>query len=179
MNVKDAIEKRKSIRKFKEKEVPDEVINEVIDAARRAPSGHNLQPWHFIVVKSKEKLLEFKEQGVFNQKEMYEVPAIIVCCAEKESYSPDSIKKYEDGMPLINLSIASAFLVLRATELGLGTCFVAWSDKEKIKEILGIPKDIVIPYVIIMGYPNEEPKPRGRKELNEVMSFEKWKYDRN
>jgi nitroreductase len=174
MNVKDAIEKRKSIRKFKEKEVPDEVIKEVIDAARRAPSGHNLQSWHFIIVKTKETKLEFKKQGVFNQEEMYKAPVIIVCCAEKESYSTDSIKKYEEGMPLINLSLASAFLVLRATELGLGTCFVAWSDKEKIKEILGIPKGIIIPYVIVMGYPDEEPKPRGRKGLNEVMSFEKW-----
>jgi nitroreductase len=77
-------------------------------------------------------------------------------------------------MSLINLSLASAFLVLRATELGLGTCFVAWVDKEKIKKILYIPKDIIIPYAIVMGYPNENPKSRGRKELNEIMSFEKW-----
>jgi len=174
MNVKEAIEKRKSIRKFKEKEVPDKIIKEVIDASRRAPSGHNLQSWHFIVVKKGDTKSEFEKQNVFNQREMCEAPVIIVCCTEKESYSPDSIKKYEDGMPLINLSLASAFLVLRATELGLGTCFVAWCDKERIKKILGIPEDIVIPYVIVMGYPDEEPKPRGRKELNEVMSFEKW-----
>jgi len=77
-------------------------------------------------------------------------------------------------MPLINLSLASAFLVLRATELGLGTCFVAWADKEKIKKILDIPENIIIPYVIAMGYTDEEPKPKERKELNEIMNFEKW-----
>jgi nitroreductase len=174
MDVKKAIAKRKSIRKFKEKEVPDKIIKEVIDAARRAPSSHNLQPWHFIVVKNKENLLKFKEQDIFVQKWLYESPVIIVCCAEKESYSSDSIKKHEKELPLINLSLASAFLVLRATELGLGTCFVAWFDKEKIKKILDIPKDIIIPYTIVMGYPNENPEPRGRKELNEIMSFEKW-----
>lgn len=174
MDVKKAIEIRKSIRRFKEKEVPNKIIKEVIDAARRAPSGHNLQSWHFIVVKSKEKLLRFKEREVFNQKELYESPVVIVCCTEKEPYSPHSIKKYEREISLINLSLASAFLVLRATELGLGTCFVAWCDKEKIKKILGIPEDIIMPYIIVMGYPNENPKSRGRKELNKIMSFDKW-----
>jgi nitroreductase len=174
MDVKDAIEKRKSIRKFKEKEVPDEVIKEVIDAARQAPSGHNLQSWHFVVVKSKENFLKFKEQKVFVRDWVYEAPVIIVCCSEKEAYSPNSIKEHEVSMPLINLSLASAFLVLRATELGLGTCFVAWADKEKVKKILGIPDDIIVPYVIAMGYPDEEPESSGRKELDEIMSFEKW-----
>jgi len=173
MDVKEAIEIRKSIRKFKEKEVPDKIIREVIDAARRAPSGHNLQPWRFIVVKKKENL-KFKEQKVFVRDWVYEAPVVIICCSEKEAYSPNSIKEHEVSMPLINLSLASAFLVLRATELGLGTCFVAWADKEKVKKILGIPDDIIVPYVIAMGYPDEEPESSGRKELDEIMSFEKW-----
>ncbi len=173
MDVKKAIEKRKSIRKFKKKEVPDKLIKEVIDAARKAPSGHNLQPWHFVVIKSKEKLLRFKEHGVFVREWVNEAPVIIVCCADK-AYSPNSIKEHEENMPMINLSLASAFLVLRATELGLGTCFVAWCDKEKIKKILGIPENIMIPYVIAMGYNDEKPEPRERKKLNEIMSFEKW-----
>jgi nitroreductase len=174
MHVKEAIEKRKSIRRFKEKKVPNKIIKEAIDAARRAPSGHNLQPWHFVVVKNKESLREFKEQNVFKQEKFYQAPVVIVCCTEKEAYSPDSIKKHEVEMPLINLSLASAFLVLRATELGLGTCFVAWVDKEKIKKILDIPEDKVIPYIIVMGYPDEKPKPRGRKEMKEIMSFDRW-----
>jgi len=174
MDVKEAIKKRKSIRKFKKKEVPDNLIKEVIDAARKAPSGHNLQPWHFVVIKSKEKLLRFKEQGVFVREWVCEAPVIIVCCAEKEAYSPHSIKEHEENMSMINLSLASAFLVLRATELGLGTCFVAWCYKEKIKKILGVPENIMIPYVIAMGYPDEEPEPKERKELKEIMNFEKW-----
>jgi len=174
MDVKEAIENRKSIRRFKEKEVPDELIKEVIDAARQAPSGHNLQPWHFVVVKKKENLLKFREQKVFVREWVYEAPVVIVCCSEKEAYSPNSIKEHEESISLINLSLASAFLVLRATELGLGTCFVAWADKEKIKKILDIPEDIIIPYVIVMGYPDEESEPRERKELDEIMSFEKW-----
>jgi len=174
MNVKEAIEKRKSIRKFKVKEVPDDIIKEVIDAARRAPSGHNLQSWHFVVVKDNKSLLKFREQKVFVRDWVCDAPVIIVCCAERGAYSPNSIKEHEESISLINLSLASAFLVLRATELGLGTCFVAWADKEKIKKILSIPENIVIPYVVVMGYPDEEPESKGRKELKEIMSFEKW-----
>jgi nitroreductase len=174
MDVKKAIEVRRSIRRFKEKEVPDRVISEVIDAARRAPSGRNLQPWRFLVVKSKRNLLKFKKYGVFFQEEMHQAPVVIVCCVKKNPYSIHSIRRLEREMPHINLSIASAFLVLRATELGLGTCFVAWADKEKIRKILSIPKDFMIPYVIVMGYPNENPDPRGRKELKEIMDFENW-----
>jgi nitroreductase len=172
MDVKEAIEKRRSIKKFKEKEVPDKLIKEIIDAARRAPSARNLQPWHFVVVKNKENILKFKENNVFGQKDVYEVPVIIVCCAEKEASPPHSGMEEE---PLINLSLASAFLVLRATELGLGTCFVAWFDKEKIKKILNIPENVIVPYIIVMGYPDEEPKTKERKNLNEIMSFEEWK----
>ena len=171
MNVKEAIEKRKSVRKFKKKEVPDKIIKEVIDAARLAPSGHNLQPWHFVVVKN---LLKLKEQKVFVRDWVYDSPVIIVCCSEKEAYSPNSIKEHECNMSLIDLSLASESLVLRATELGLGTCFVAWCDKNKLKKILSIPENMIVPYVIAMGYSDEEPEPRERKELEEIMSFEKW-----
>lgn len=174
MNVKDAIKKRRAIRKFKIKEVPEKLINEVINAARLAPSGHNLQSWNFVVVKDKKMKTKFKENNIFIQKEMYDAPVIIVCCADKEVYSKHSITRYEISMNLINLSISSAFLVLRATELGLGTCFVAWVNKEKIKKLLKIPEEIIVPYVIIMGYPAEKPKPRSRKKLNEIIHFEKW-----
>ena len=164
MDVKKAVEIRKSIRRFKEKEVPDKVIKEVIDAARRAPSSHNQQPWHFIAVK-KNSLLKLKEQKVFVADWIYKAPVVIACCSEKDD---------EEHMSIINLSLASAFLVLRATELGLGTCFVARLDKEKIKNILGVPKDAIVPYVIVMGYPDEKLEPKEKKKLEEIMSFEKW-----
>lgn len=174
MDVKTAIKKRKSIRLFKEKIVPDHLITEVVDAARRAPSGHNLQPWNFVIVKDKKTKLKFRENNIFIQKEMYKAPVVIVCCTNKSAYSKHSIKRLEDAMNIVNLSLSSAFIVLRATELGLGTCFVAWCDKEKIKKTLKIPKQIIIPYVIVMGYPAEHPKPRSRKKLSEIIHFEKW-----
>ncbi|MBU3897184.1 MAG: nitroreductase family protein [Nanoarchaeota archaeon] len=174
MNVKNAIKERKSIRKFKEKSISNSLIKEVIDAARKAPSSHNLQPWNFVVVKDKKKILEFEENDIFIQKEMYKTPVIIVCCVDDNPYSKHSNRKLEIAMNFINLSLASAFLVLRATELGLGTCYVAWCNKEKIKKLLNIPKEVIVPYVIVMGYPAENPSPTNRKKLSEIMHFEKW-----
>ncbi|MBT7402163.1 nitroreductase, partial [Candidatus Woesearchaeota archaeon] len=68
----------------------------------------------------------------------------------------------------IDLSIASSFLALRATELGLGSVFVAWIRRDKIKEVLNIPKEYIIPFVLPIGYPAEDPSPKPRKKLNEI-----------
>ena len=81
--------------------------------------------------------------------------------------------KAEDKFPLRDLaigdiSIASQNLVLRATELGLGSCYVGLLSREKIKRILGIPKKYMIPYVITLGYADEEPGVRTLKSMDEV-----------
>ncbi|MDD5181667.1 MAG: nitroreductase family protein [Candidatus Nanoarchaeia archaeon] len=174
MDVELAIKKRKSIRRFENEEVSDILVEEVIKAAKQAPSSHNLQNWHFVVVKDKKTKEKFMEQNVFVQKEICDAPVIIVCCADKEAYSKHSIREHETNMQLVNLSLASAFLVLRATELELGTCFVAWCNKEKIKKLLGIPRSKVIPFVIVMGHPAENPEPRSRKSLGKILHKEKW-----
>ena len=177
MDVKKAIKKRKSIRKFKSRNVPDKLIKEIIDAARLAPSAHNFQPWHFIVISDKGILKKFKEDKVFVQPEMYKAPIVIICCTNPNVYSGSYNKKLENTKiisSIRDLALSSSFLVLRAAELGLGTCFVAWIDKEKVKNIVGIPNNIIVPYIIVMGYPDEKPKPRGRKELSEILHKEKW-----
>jgi len=173
MDVKAAIEKRQSIRKYQDKEVPGDMINELIHAAILAPSGNNAQPFKFLVVKDKEIKEKLRKNNIFYQDFVYNAPIIIVCCAD-----PNAYKKNIDGLDDQNhlravrdLSIASAFLVLRATELELGTCFIGWVQKEKIKEILNIPKDFLIPYVITVGFHDEPPKQRVRKNIEELLLY--------
>ena len=179
MDVKKAIQKRQSIRKFKDTIISDKLIKEVLDAARMAPSGNNAQPSRFIIVRDKKTKAKLKENDIFVQQEMYKAPVIIVCCGDPDTYPRGKfVKDYDDPefnrRALRDLSIASGYLVLRAKELGLGTCFVGWIKKEKIKEILGIPKRFVVPYIIVMGYPAEKPAPRGRKKLKEILHWEEW-----
>ena len=99
-----------------------------------------------------------------------DAPLIIVCCADPAQYPKSAdVDESPDNYAYIDLSIAASFLVLRATELGLGTVFVAWIYRDKIKKILNLPENYIIPFVIPIGYPAEDPISKPRKDLNEII----------
>ena len=173
MDVKEAISKRRSIRKYQRKEVPLDLIKEMIDAARLAPSGSNAQPCRYYLVKDNETKEKLRENRIFEQDFVYQAPALIVCCSDVRAYS-QGIKGWSEEnetRALRDLSIASAFLVLRATELGLATCYVGWMKKDKIKDVLDIPRHYLVPFVIAVGYAGEQPKPLPRKSIDEVLEL--------
>ncbi len=173
MDVKEAISKRRSIRKYKRKGVPLNLIRELIDAARLAPSGSNTQPCRYYIVKDEETKGRLKENRIFEQDFVYLAPVIIVCCSDVQSYR-QGVKGWSEEnekRALRDLSIASAFLVLRATELGLATCYVGWMKKDKIKDVLDIPRHYIVPFVIAVGYANEQPKPLPRKSIDEILEL--------
>ncbi|MFH1364432.1 MAG: nitroreductase family protein [Candidatus Aenigmatarchaeota archaeon] len=171
MDVKEAIQKRRSIRKYQKKEVPDELIKGVLDAARLSPSAHNAQPWKFFVVADPETKEKLRKNKIFHQDFVYTAPVIIICCADPDAYK--ELNEWKDHKKqhysLIDISIASSSLVLRAAELGLGTCFIGWMEKEKVKDVLNIPKDYMTPYAITLGYPDENPKPRSRNSMETII----------
>jgi len=177
MDVKKAIKKRRSIRKYRDKKISNVLVKELINAARLAPSAYNAQPSRFFIVKSISVKQKLKENNIFKQDFVYTAPIIIVCCADqnvfpKERFEPIYSNPREIGGELgavRDLSIATQNLVLRATELGLGTCYVGLVNRNKIKEILAIPKNCVVPFVITVGYPAEKPKPTPRKKLKEFV----------
>lgn len=170
MDVQQAINIRKSIRKYKNKRISDEIINELLDAARKAPSAKNVQSHKYFIVKDKVVKNKLIEVGAFKQPYVNDAPLIIICCADPSQY-PKSVDVDETPInyAFIDLSIAASFLVLRATELGLGTVFVAWIYRDKIKEILNLPKNYIIPFIIPIGYPSEDPMPKPRKDLKEII----------
>ena len=86
MDVKDAILNRRSIRWYKDSKIPDQVVAEVLDAARCAPSGCNAQPWRFVVVDERAAVERLKLKHAFPQAFVYEAPAIIVCCGDPSAY---------------------------------------------------------------------------------------------
>ncbi len=171
MDVKKTIEKRRSIRSYKNEKLSNEIIKELIEAVRLAPSGNNAQPSRYYIVKDDETKDLLRNNEIIRDEWVYNAPAIIVCCADSNAYTkfvegwdePNEIRAIRD------LSIASSYLVLRATELGLGTCYCGWIKKEEIKTLLNIPKEYVVPYVIAVGYPNENPKQRPRKKFDEIL----------
>ena len=171
MDVKKAIETRRSIRKYLPKPVSEELIYELIDAARLAPSGNNAQPGKYLIVNDDKTKNVLKKNEVFTQSFVYTAPTIIFCCANPNAYKKNitGIDNSNDMRAIRDLTIASQNIVLRATELGLGTCYVGWVDENKSKELLSIPKDYILPYVITVGYANETPNARPRKTIDEIL----------
>lgn len=170
MNIKEAIDTRKSIRKYKDRPIPEEIINELLDAARKAPSAKNAQSHRYFIVKDKKTKDKLIKNGAFKQPFVNEAPLIIVCCADPGQYPKSAdVDESPGNYALIDLSIATSFLILRATELGLGTVFVAWIYRDKIRKVLNIPKNYIIPFVIPIGYPAENPAPKSRKDLSDIL----------
>lgn len=165
MEVMKAIMKRRSIRRFKKEPIPDELINKVMEAARLAPSGSNKQPWHFIIVRDAETKSKL---GLHKWAE--EAPVVIVCCIDPE----------EGRWYIIDGSIAFEHMVLEATSLGLGTCWMGrfyenlGETDERIKKVLGIPNHMRVLAVTPLGYPDETPDPTERKRFDEVVHHERF-----
>jgi nitroreductase len=169
MDVFEAIMKRKSIRKYKNTEVEDEKLKKILKSAQIAPSAANRQEWKFIVVKSKETRDSLVD-AAYGQKFVGEAPVTIVACStESERVMPCGQHAYT-----VDLSIAMSFMILEATELDLGTCWLGAFDEKIVKQILDIPEEIRVPAMFTLGYADENPAPRPRKALDDVVCYEKY-----
>jgi nitroreductase len=197
MELIDVINQRRSIRKFKNDPIPDELIDELLEAARLAPSGSNIQPWRFVVVKSEE--IKTKLDEVTPYKFALKAPVLFVCCSDLnaletrgkrvnelmemgaftdvEMDDPNS-GKYKGsvgesisikGYLAMNVAIAIEHIALRATDLGLGTCWIGRVDSEKTKQILGLSDDFQVVMLLPIGYPAQDPRQRPRLSKEEIV----------
>jgi nitroreductase len=161
LRFEEVIEKRRSIRRYKDTPVPKEKIFRVLEAARVAPSAGHRQPWHFIVVEEKETIRKLAKSEW-----AAEAPVMIVGLADQVA-SP--------GWCLNDLGIAIEHIVLAAANLGLGTCWMGQTGREDmIKSLLGIPDNFKVVAVVPVGVPDETPAPKERKSLDAIVSWEKY-----
>jgi nitroreductase len=169
MNVFEAIEKRRSIRKFKPDPIKDEDLRKILEAGRLAPSGGNRQPWYFIVVRD----LETKRAlsiAANNQKFIADAGAVIVALGDL-SASPAKMpyKLSSTRMPhLQDPMIAVEHMVLASTAIGYGTCWIGAFNQEEVKKILKIPENLAVVALLPIGVPDESPSPRPRKAFKEI-----------
>jgi len=169
MNVREAIEKRRSIRAYEAKDIEPEKLARVLEAAHLAPSARNRQDWKFIIVKDpkiKEKLATIAR----NQKFIAEAPVVIVACG----IDCDYIMSCGQPAYTVDVSIAMSYITLQAVEEGLGTCWIGAFKEEEVKELLGIPKDVRIVGMLPLGYPLEVPPPKPRKPLSQIIVEDRW-----
>lgn len=169
MSILEVIRKRRSIRRYREDPIPEGVLRRVLEAARLAPSGKNLQPWKFIIVRDpglKEKVAEASLRQYFIAK----APLIIVACGFPDrcySHMGRYMKSWS-----VDVAIALEHLILQAQEENLGTCWIGAFEEEKVKAILNVPGEVKVLALTPLGYPAESPPFRGRKDLEEVISYD-------
>jgi nitroreductase len=187
MEVLEAIKTRRSIRKYKSTPVDDKTVERILEAARWAPSWHNFQCWRFIVVRDSEirnrladTAIEVAEGKPNRGAEAMRVtPIAIVACAERRRsgyFAREPRKPVTDkgDWYMYDVALAMQNLVLAAHSLGLGTVNVGAFDAIKAAKILGVPEGFAVVSMTPLGYPDQEPAPRPRKELAEIVFYDKF-----
>lgn len=169
MDVMTAIKERRSIRRYSQQPVEDEKLLKVLEAARLSPSAKNAQAWKFIVVRDKKAIAKIASTSKYTF--IGQAPIILVSCGtEAESVMLCGQYRYT-----VDLSIATAYMILEAYEQGLGTCWIGSFDETKVKEILGIPENVRVVAITPLGYPLEVPVQRPRKSLEDIVCYELYK----
>lgn len=170
MKFSQLITKRYSVRKYVEQPVENEKLLQVLEAARLAPTAVNFQPFHLLVFREKEKRERLLE--TYKRDWIKSAPVIILACADHSQ----SWKRSMDGKDSADIDVAIAVdhMTLQAVELGLGTCWVCNFDAKKCTEILELPSHIEPLVMLPLGYPADNPREKKRKELNEIVHWEKF-----
>jgi len=169
MNLLETIKSRRSIREFQKKEIPEEIIEKLIEALIWAPSAENLQSRKFYFVfnqEIKEKLAE----AAFGQSFIGQAPLVIVGCTD-EKISKRYGERGKELYSICDVAMSIQNIMLLAQNLGLGTCPVGAFDEEEVSKILNIPKSLRPIIIVPIGYPAEKPSPPPRVSKNKAVEF--------
>ncbi len=169
MQFSELAEKRYSVRSYKPDPVEDHKLLQVLEAARMAPTAANRQPFRFIVIRTAGREAELSR--IYDRPWFVQAPVVICACG-----IPASAWTRLDGKNYCNIDVAIAMdhLVLAATDLGLGTCWIAGFDPTVAREVLGLPDNVEPIAFTPLGYPNDQPRQKRRKPLAELVNYERW-----
>lgn len=165
------IKKRHCVRKFQDKPVEREKLEKILFAATSAPSAGNVQDWRFVVVKDKE-LRSQLSAAALGQEQIAKAPVVIVVCSNLEEISARYGQRGKELYSIQNAAAATQNLLLAATDLGLGACWVGAFEEKEVKKILQLSENYRPLALIPLGYPAERPIGHTKKDLNKVV---RWK----
>ncbi|OGW79863.1 MAG: nitroreductase [Omnitrophica bacterium RIFCSPLOWO2_12_FULL_44_17] len=164
METLNCISARACVRKYTSKAIPKDMIEKLIDAGRRAPTARAIEPWEFIVVTDKETLSSLSKIAEYGRFIKEAACCIAVYCKYTKYY-------LEDG------SAASENILLAATDLGLGACWVAGDKKPYVTDVsklLDVPEEFKLISLIPLGWPVEKVEQKKNRKLKDVLHWEKW-----
>jgi len=165
MHFNQLIRERHSVREYRPLKVSKALVIEVLEAGRMAPSAANRQPWSFVLVSEDDNLKQIK--AAYGREWIKDVPQVIVVCGNHN----DSWKRAIDQKDHcdVDAAIAIDHMTLRATELGLGTCWICHFDPNIVRDALSLPDHIEPIALLPIGYPVESKAPeKKRKAFSEV-----------
>ena len=174
MDVVDAIQGRRSIRAFQSKEVPQEIVEKLIDMAGWAPSAGNIQPWEFIIVRKPEIKRRLVEAAL-DQTFIEEAPIAIVVCANENRSSQGYGIRGKTLYCIQDTAAAIQNILLAAYSFGLGACWIGAFREEEAREILKIPYGVRPIAIIPIGYPAEAPPSPSRRPVTQIVHYEIFK----
>jgi len=162
------IKTRRSIRRYKPDPVPEEMVEQLLEAARWAPSASNRQPWEFIVVRDEAIRKQVAQHAAFyfiKWAHVGEAPLLLVLCG-------DARNRFYRRFLHEDIGLAGAQIMLQAKALGLGTCWIGALDRKAVADILKIPDHLEIVGLLTVGFPAEDPPPPPRKSLSEIVHYD-------
>ena len=169
MDVYAAIANRFSVREYADRPVEDDKLHRILDAGRLAPSGCNRQAWKFVVVRGAE--LRGSLAQAAQQSFVGEAPVVIAVVGL------DPKRIMHCGMPAdpVDCAIATDHMTLASTAEGLGTCWIGHFDQDACRQLLGVPDGAMIVELMLLGYPSVDPRAKARKQLDDVVCYERFK----
>ena len=163
------IVERYSVRAYRSDPVEEEKVRQVLEAARMAPTASNRQPFQLIVIHTAGREEELRR--IYNRDWFVQAPLVICACAlPGRGWRRMDGKNYAE----VDVTIAMDHLILAATELGLGTCWIAAFDPAAARKVLGLPEGVEPVAFTPLGYPADRPRPKKRKPLSELVRYERW-----
>ena len=171
---------RRSVHSFTNESVSDGQIESLLKVARWAPSAGNVQPWKFIVIRKPDKIEEiwkataWKAPEITPQNFIKKAPVIIIVCTDTTAYMKRQSSIKSDLFSIQDAAAATQNLLLAATSIGLGGCWVGMFDEEMLRESLNIPKGVRPVSIIPIGHTNSKARPPKRKPLDEIVFYESY-----
>ena len=170
MDVYEAIARRKSVRKFKDEEVSEEIVSRLLEAARLAPSASNRQEWRFVVVREPAMRSQLIE-AARGQKFVGEAPVVLACCAETDEH----VMACGQLCYPIDVAIAIDHITLCTAAEGLGSCWIGAFNEDQVKELLGIPSPVRVVGLLPIGYPVDTSEVKKKRlPLADIVKYERW-----
>ena len=169
MDVFEAIAARYSVRGYKADPIDDATLARVLEAARRAPTAANRQPFRIVVAHTRGRETELLR--IYGRPWFVQAPLVLgVIAVPGEAWRRMDDKPYDE----VDATIAMDHLVLAATALGLGTCWIAAFDPDAAREVFGLPDDVELVALTPLGYPDKASANTPRRPLEELVKHERW-----